>query len=438
MISYHIGIDSTDSADLGMCTTYLGAVLLERISTLDVKLISYPELVRLNPNVPWKTRGNGAIYLGYEGPGDVEKALIGEVEKVIEELSVFDDPQTNPGMVVLKGEIGDDLRSFYHRTLHRIIDVDDALNVAEANGAYSRGWKNKMGVIGALAAVGADLKAHTFEAILYRPGAVKERKRSVDAMSLRDASLNHPGTFFNVDKDGDPVCIPHSPCPVILGIRGIDPRDTLEALGQVKVVGFERWVLWKTNQHTDAHIESIDDLSFAEPLSSITTEVTISGTPEYISGGHLITGCRDKEGNTADIAAYEPTKGFRKLLSRLLAGDRGRIWGSVRTDNVPHRTINLEKIEVLELGRNTVMEHPRCPKCSGATESMGKGQGLRCKKCRYRGSDLVPVERELARDIEPGLIEPPPDAWRHLFKPSSIPIIEEKEYNGPFWGLEKP
>ncbi|MCD6383503.1 MAG: DNA-binding protein, partial [Thermoplasmata archaeon] len=53
-----VAIDDTDSPN-GGCTTYLTFDLLSRI-TERYALLGYPRLVRLNPTVPWKTRGNGA------------------------------------------------------------------------------------------------------------------------------------------------------------------------------------------------------------------------------------------------------------------------------------------------------------------------------------------------------------------------------------------
>ncbi|MEZ0270333.1 MAG: DNA-binding protein, partial [Nitrososphaeraceae archaeon] len=59
----HIGFDDTDSAE-GRCTTNLAFKTISKLtSETDSKFIDYPLLVRLNPNIPWKTRGNGAICL---------------------------------------------------------------------------------------------------------------------------------------------------------------------------------------------------------------------------------------------------------------------------------------------------------------------------------------------------------------------------------------
>ena len=54
----HIGIDDTDSIH-GGCTTWVATEIIKELSEFD--LIGHPRLVRLNPNVPWKTRGNGAV-----------------------------------------------------------------------------------------------------------------------------------------------------------------------------------------------------------------------------------------------------------------------------------------------------------------------------------------------------------------------------------------
>ncbi|MFW3147243.1 MAG: DUF1743 domain-containing protein [Thermoplasmatota archaeon] len=438
MTTYHIGFDSTDSATKGMCTTYLGAMVLERLSGLPIELSGFPELVRLNPNVPWKTRGNGAVCLRYEGEPGLGDRIMSVSSDAVEELSVFEDPQTNPGLVLVENELDERLGSWYQRALHEILDVEEARDMVQELGIHSRTWKNGRGAIGALAAVGADLTAHSYEAMLYRPGSVKERERKVDIETLRNASSNHPSTFFNVDKEGEPVCIPHSPCPVILGIRGMDPGDALEALKEVSAEGYERWVLWKTNQHTDAHIESLPDLKGAGPYSSISVEITVIGLPGYIEGGHLIIPAEDGAGTRVDLAAYEPTKGFRKRLSELLPGDVVRIWGSIRQEDVPRPTVNLEKVDVLRISEQIERHNPRCSKCGGPTESMGRDQGLRCKKCGYRGSDLEPLETRLKREISRGLIEPPPDAWRHLFRPSTLPSVNEEPYEGPMWGIGHP
>jgi tRNA(Ile2)-agmatinylcytidine synthase len=48
---------------------------------------------------------------------------------------------------------------------------------------------------------------------------------------------------------------------------------------------------------------------------------------------------------------------------------------------------------------------------------MGKDQNLRCKKCGYRGADLIEQAVEQERDIIPGIYLPDKGAHRHLTKP---------------------
>ena len=72
----HIGIDDTDSLD-GGCTTWLITEIIAELQELD--LIGPPRLVRLNPNVPWKTRGNGALALIF-GEGIDSEQTIGQIE----------------------------------------------------------------------------------------------------------------------------------------------------------------------------------------------------------------------------------------------------------------------------------------------------------------------------------------------------------------------
>ncbi len=81
VVPIYVGVDDTDSVK-GMCTTYLATELIREFSELD--LLGNPRLVRLNPNVPWKTRGNGAVALRF-GKGTGSPKYIGEIDGRIEE-----------------------------------------------------------------------------------------------------------------------------------------------------------------------------------------------------------------------------------------------------------------------------------------------------------------------------------------------------------------
>ena len=58
----HIGIDDTDSPK-GMCTTFLCYEIVKFLEKQEIQFMDFPYLIRFNPNIPWKTRGNGAVRL---------------------------------------------------------------------------------------------------------------------------------------------------------------------------------------------------------------------------------------------------------------------------------------------------------------------------------------------------------------------------------------
>src|SRR2546422_9642224 len=57
---FHIGIDDTDS-EKGGCTTYTATVLFQELFNRGLRPFDFPWLVRLNPNIPWKTSRNGSL-----------------------------------------------------------------------------------------------------------------------------------------------------------------------------------------------------------------------------------------------------------------------------------------------------------------------------------------------------------------------------------------
>ena len=98
-----LGIDDTDSPS-GMCTTYLGALLARRLIRMHMP-VREARLLRLNPNVIYKTRGNAAICLEVEG--DIDLAF-GTACGMVEELAHFSNENTNPGVVAVETRPGPD------------------------------------------------------------------------------------------------------------------------------------------------------------------------------------------------------------------------------------------------------------------------------------------------------------------------------------------
>ena len=243
-----IGIDDTDSPQ-GMCTTYLGAVLARRLIHEHMR-VNEARLVRLNPNVTFKTRGNAAIALEVEGDGDHAFAI---ACTVVEELADFSCENTNPGVVVV------DTRpdpAFYAKAVTDFCQIDEAVELLEAAGAQYRGYKNKRGLIGATAAVASVLDDHTSEILVYRQPERWGSPREVDRASLFAAEeATFPHTWDTVDTANEVVvCVPHTPDPVLFGIRGESPSWVMMAQSMVESekTGLEQ--IWVTNQGTDAHM----------------------------------------------------------------------------------------------------------------------------------------------------------------------------------------
>ncbi|NOZ76403.1 MAG: DUF1743 domain-containing protein [Euryarchaeota archaeon] len=406
----YIAVDDTDSRE-GMCTTYLGAVLRDRLSS--TAELAEARLVRLNPNIPWKTRGNAAVCLRLEG-ADKKKAEEMAV-RTVEELADFSGAETNPGVVFFRGEVPGEFTGFYYRALRGVVELGEAEDLAASFGAETVRYKNGRGVIGALAAIGAELSGdRTYELITYRPRARWGTQREVDPSSVREMDrATRPLTFNNLDPETGRVLIaPSTPCPILFGIRGEDP-DTLErARAMVVSEAAEREMLYVTNQGTDAHLQEVPRIAEVRPYSSVVLEGTVAGRPRFTKGGHLFFPLTDGA-DTLDCAAYEPTKGFRFTVEKLLPGDRVRVYGGVRENG----TVNLERLDVLEL-REVVEElNPLCDACGRRMESAGAGQGFRCKRCKTKKAEKMRVRRP--RQLRPGAYQVPPGAMRHLTKPLS-------------------
>ncbi|MFQ6136725.1 MAG: DUF1743 domain-containing protein [Candidatus Hydrothermarchaeales archaeon] len=406
----HIGIDDTDSLE-GMCTTYIGAVLADELSKFAE--VSSLKLVRLNPNIKWKTRGNGSVSLGLKTKEDEKVKEI--VLDTVERYSEFACEDTNPGVVFFEGEIPEDFKTFYCRALHGIVDIAEAERLAESYRAEVHKFKNGRGVIGAIAAIGSDLRDHTHEIIAYRNKRMHRSKRRVDEKSVFEMDkATQPLTYNNVDYENSRVLItPRTPCPVLFGIRG-ESEDILRRAFEMVEIGeeIERAAIFETNQCTDVHLEKVPKISEVRPYSSIIVEGTVKSLPKTLSGGHVIFSIMDFSGEI-DCAAYEPTGSFRSAVKRLIPGDIVKAYGGVK-DTVG-LTVNLEKLEILELANFHEERNPLCPKCGKRMKSAGKDQGFRCRRCKTYNERKESIEVE--RGVVKGIHQVPPRAMRHLSKP---------------------
>jgi tRNA(Ile2)-agmatinylcytidine synthase len=417
----HIGLDDTDSKK-GGCTTYLTAVLIEKLLKFNVKFTDYPGLIRLNPNVPWKTRGNGALCLRFTYNAELEEEIKETATELWEAHSAVKEKGTDPGIVFYQNsQIPAELRAFSKKTETSIVTLKEAMTLIKQLGAEASGFNSCRGIIGALAAIGETLEDdHTYELITYRAPENWGTKRRVDEASIFEMDKQTaPFTFNNVDTEKCRVIItPRGPDPIFFGIRGETPEAVKKAFGVVKPLEpVERWVIFRSNQGTDAHLKPVEKLSANEPYCSVIAKGTVSQAPKIVPLRHVIFAIKDNSAEV-DCAAYEPTGDLRKIARELQVGDSVEVYGAVHkaTDSKP-MTINLEKINILALTQQTLLENPLCSNCGKRLKSMGKNQGFRCERCGGKYADLKKKKTVAPRTLKPGLYVTSTRSQRHLTKP---------------------
>lgn len=418
----HIGFDDTDSPRAG-CTTYIASLIVEKLCKLGVSFIDYPNLIRLNPNVPWKTRGNGALCLRITLKEELYENVREIVLETIEENADFDYEGTDPGAVFLIGDVPNEIESFAKNVIQGVVNKSEALKLIRKFKAEAAAYKRGRGIIGGLAAIGETLKGdYTFEFIAYRRPENWGTPRRIDPTSVieMDRAMGNL-TFNNVDPETGRILItPRGPDPVLYGIRGESPKAVKRAHEMIRSYEpIERWIIFRTNHGTDAHLRRVEAISEIKPYMSVIVRGEVADKPIIIAGGHVIFGLRDGTG-VIDCAAYEPTGKLRRIASELIEGDLVEVYGGVRP---PSRekplTINLEKIKLIKLAEKIIYENPLCPRCGKRMKSMGRNKGFECYKCGFHGLNLKKNAFKVERSIKPGLYITPPRSERHLTKPIS-------------------
>ncbi|MEN6379374.1 MAG: tRNA(Ile)(2)-agmatinylcytidine synthase [Methanofastidiosum sp.] len=409
-----IGLDDTDSVD-GMCTTYIGTLIVEAIRDLDRNLIREPpKLLRLNPNNPYKTRGNGAVSIRVTETSDPK--ILEKIKSVsfdiVTKYSESGD-NTNPAIVFLEdNSITPEIQLFAKRAVHEMLSIDEAISLLNKIGADYNFIGNGRGLIGALASCALQLEDFTYELIVYRNHNKRGKKFVSEQGAMEIEKKYSPKIFSSYDFENQRMVIsPHSDCPILYGLRGESPELILEAAKMIESeIPFKR-NLFVTNQGTDMHLEekSIEEVF---PYSSVIVNGTVSKNPYTVPGGHVFF--EISNGKKILCAAYEPTKGFRNIVRNLSEGDEIVAYGGV-LETEHGLTINLEKIEITKLAEFYKTEKPICPVCNNQMKSIGKEKGYRCKKCHTKNREvsIIPIPR----DIKIGIYEVPMCAKRHLSKP---------------------
>lgn len=420
----NIGFDDTDSPK-GMCTTYLAYKIVDLLRQEKVEFLDFPYLIRFNPNIPWKTRGNGAVGLKIrtKKPENIKKRIRNLIER-------FSDIKNgaNPGLIFYEDEnIPKQIKEFSNLALWKLINRKNAKKLVSQNNLESFHLGNGQGLVGAIGAIGYSFDDHTLELLSYRKKSNFGKKRQISKDSVRIMQeKTFPNTYNSFDTKKDKVIIsPRGPDPVFYGIRGENPESLFSASSIIKFQEqLDGYMLFKSNQGTSDHLRNEIDISNMKPYTSGTVDGIVSQEPQLQRGGHTIFSIVSK-GIEVRCAIYKQT-GMSKTLMNLIRGDKIRIGGGIRKASHNHpRTINVEFVKVLKLEKNLLMANPSCNTCNKKMKSKGKSQGFECVKCGKKSPQKIPYE--IPRKIKKKLYIPEISAHRHLTRPLQRIGLTNKE-----------
>lgn len=436
-----LAFDDTDGPD-GGCTTYLAFQVL--LALPELALAGLPRLVRLNPNVPWKTRGNGAVVLPLGRPegasvrvgelrgrevlafpegriashGPAATGPLDAAEILRRTWDILDreaQEQAEPGVALFQQAPPE---AAYWQAVRTRVHATEARSALDALGAPHSEADSGRAAAGCLGAAAWPGPPSSFEFIAYRHPSRWGTQRLVHEEPLR--SLDGTGaTFHTYDaENGRLACVPHTPDPVLLGLRGRDPEALVQAatrtLPFVVQEPVDGWLLWATNHASGDHVTPVESIAQAPEWASVHVRATVVGVPESKQGGHVFVQLRDEAGASFVAAAFEPTHAFRDAVRGLRPEDEVEVVGSLK-DGV----VNLEKLRVASLAPWGKRENPKCPACGNSMPSLGKDAGFRCRKCGTRLSASVAKVVPEVRTVALGWHEVPVMARRHLHRPVS-------------------
>ena len=409
----HIGIDDTDSPK-GMCTTFLCYEIVKFLEKQEIQFMDFPYLIRFNPNIPWKTRGNGAVRLTIRTkyPKKIKNKIIQFVEN-------YSDTKNgaNPGLVFFQNkEIPLTFQKFSKLALWKLIGRNEAKQFVSENNIESFYLGNGQGLVGAISAVGYEFSDHTFELLSYRKKSQFGKKRHIDLNSIKEMQSIIPETFSSYDNDNKRVLItPHGPDPVFYGIRGETAKSVVKASTIVNVdEKLDGYMVFKSNQGTGDHLKNELQVNDLKPYTSGFLVGIVCNKPVIQTGGHIFFSLQ-VGGRKIRCAVYKPTK-ITQVASALIVGDKIKIGGGVRKASKNYgRVINVEFLDVLQLAKHNVSVNTTCRKCNKRMKSKGRKQGFQCVKCGNKSASKTTLE--IPRKIQCKIYIPSVSAHRHLTRP---------------------
>lgn len=411
----HVGFDDTDSPK-GMCTTFLAYKIVEKLQKQqDVEFLDLPRLIRFNPNIPWKTRGNGAVSLKLKtsSPSKIKNRIRRLVSKYSDTAN-----GANPGLVFFEGVVVPyEFTKFSDLALWQLINRNHAKQFAKKNNLEIYYHGNGQGLVGSIGAIGYHFDDHTFELLSYRKRHRFGSKRRLVTQSVKTMQEKTvPNTFNSFDtKRGRILITPHGPDPVFYGIRGENIDSLLYARTILKSdEKLDGHMVFKSNQGTGAHLKNELTFENMKPFTSGKITGVVSDTPRTIKGGHVFFKIISHD-HEFECAVYKPT-GISTIASCLIQGDKISVGGGIRraTKNFP-RIINIEYIDVLHLEKSSSVSNPLCKRCNKKMKSKGSNQGFQCVRCNEKASKKIVTS--IPRNIKEQLYLPKMTAHRHLTRP---------------------
>jgi tRNA(Ile2)-agmatinylcytidine synthase len=425
LIDLHIGIDDTDSP-LGFCTTFLALILADKLREAGATFSDLPYLIRLNPNVPAKTRGNGAVSLHFK----LESYKIKQAENIIRATTndfTEKHAKTDPAVVILAGEVPSSLRQVFQRALSEYLPASyvhslvkrDSLN-GKIRLIYARRDAPR-GIVGAISAIAAyPLKEYTYELLVYRDLKEKESTRRISPdVFLRIDRRLRPIVFSTFDHHSKRLlAVPHGPDPVLFGLRSLDASVLLKVAEEISSkIKFLGYVVFKTNQATNMHLRVKKRVAFLRPYDSAIIQGNIRSRPKITAGGHTFVEVCDDTG-CVTVAFFKETGRLNRVARLLQVGDMVEVGGGV----IPREriTFNAEILRVIKVSPLVMKGNPRCPSCGTRMTSAGHNKGYKCPRCGFRSTTLEKEVKILPRMLEPGIYVQSPAAFRHLTRPQEI------------------
>ena len=410
----HIGIDDTDSPR-GMCTTFLSYKIVKFLEKQKAEFVDYPSLIRFNPNIPWKTRGNGAVRLTIKtrNPNKIKK-------EIIQFIKNYSDTKNgaNPGLVFFQDQsIPQSFHKFSRLALWKLISRKTAKDFISNNKIDSFYLGNGQGLVGAIGAIGYKFSDHTFELLCYRKKSQFGKKRIINEHSVKKMQSNtFPETYNSFDNENDRVLItPHGPDPVFYGIRGESVKSVVLASTMVDTdEKLDGYMVFKSNQGTADHLKNELQVNDLKPYTSGFLVGKVCSKPITEQGGHVFFSIQVGD-RKIRCGVYKQTK-ITKTAQDLIPGDKIRLGGGIRKASKNYeRVLNVEFLDVIKLEKNILLTNPTCKTCNKKMKSKGNRQGFECFRCGNKSFSKSSLE--IPRKIQCKLYLPAISAHRHLTRP---------------------